>query len=398
MTATELWQTRVRGTPRRRVVGESVATFAFGCILIALGLVGTSGIRYVEELPSRWIFALPLAASCVLLLAKRSHPGTAAALGSVVFAVDVAIGGSIGVIVAYFDLVYCVAVWGRRAVLRRAEVLVGATVAVSGTACFIVTGDLTATALALIVTFTLFATPLWWGRSVRSQTELARMAAARAEDLRQLAELREEEMLRGERSRMADDLHDALAGNLAAIGIHAEAALGRPGSGVDPGLATIREASVAASDELRIMVRLLRAGQDQRTSPSRLAEVGGILALARHYGLDIEERLPEIWPPLPAAVDHAGYRVLQEALTNAAKHAPGARVIVTVDPGEEHVDLRVCNTLTLAATPTDGGVGLVSMRERVEVLGGSFAAGPKDGRWRLQATLPLATQDEGNAR
>lgn len=255
------------GHPRRRVVGEAVATLAFGCVLIALGLVGTSGARYLEELPSRWIFALPLAASCVLLLAKRSHPGTAAALGSVVFAVDVAIGGSIGVIVAYFDLVYCVAVWGRRAVLRRAEVLVGATVAVSGTACFIVTGDLTATALALIVTFTLFATPLWWGRSVRSQTELARMAAARAEDLRQLAELREEEMLRGERSRMADDLHDALAGNLAAIGIHAEAALGRPGSGVDPGLTAIREASVAASDELRIMVRLLRAGQDQRTSP-----------------------------------------------------------------------------------------------------------------------------------
>lgn len=403
MTATELWQTRVRGTPRRRVVGESVATFAFGCILIALGLVGTSGVRYVEELPSRWIFALPLAASCLLLLAKRTHPGTAAVLGTLVFAADVAIGGSIGVIVAYFDLVYCVAVWGRRAVLRRAEVVVGTSVALSGAVCFIVTGDLRATALVLTIAFTLLATPLWWGRSVRSQTELARIAAARAEDLHQLAQLREVEVLREERTRMAHELHDALAGNLAAIGIHAEAALagsrtapGTRGSDDHPSLVAIREASVAAADELRAMVHILRAGDDERTAPARLAEIDGVLERARHRGLRLDTHLPETWPTLSAAVDHAAYRIVQEALTNAAKHSPESAVQLSIEARGDAIRISVDTALSGSAPGRGGGVGLVSMRERATALGGTFTAGPKGGSWRLRASLPLTMGAPGS--
>lgn len=404
MTVTELWRTRVRGTPRRRVVGESVATFAFGCILIALGLVGTSGTGHVAELPSRWIFALPLAASCLLLLAKRTHPGTAAVLGTLVLAADVAIGGSIGVIVAYFDLVYCVAVWGRRAVVRRAEVGVGTSVALSGAVCFIVTGDLRATALVLTIAFTLLATPLWWGRSVRSQTELAHMAAARAEDLHQLAQLREVEVLREERSRMAGELHDSLAGDLAAIGIHAEAVLSRPGTASDPATRTsldvIRQASVAASDELRAMVRVLRSGDDERTAPARLAEIDGVVEQARGRGLRVDVHRPTPWPQLPATVDHAAHRIVQESLTNATKHSPGARVEIEISTTTTALELRIDSTTSPEAASkgsSGDGVGLVSMRERAEVLGGRFSAGALAGSWRVQASIPLAQDDEGRS-
>ena len=236
-----------RATPRRRVISEAAATFILGLALIAVGLIGTFGPWGISA-PTPWLFVIPLAAICLLLLAKRRRPGVAAAAGTLVLLGDQAMGGSVGVVVGYFDLVYCVALWGRWPVIRRAQVVVAVAVVAAAVAPFVITGDLRASALLTLVVFTLLATPLWWGRSVRTQAELARVAAARTEDLRRIAELRETEVLQQERSRMAHELHDALAGNLAAIGIHAEAALSRPMSGtpVDdrPSLLAIREASV----------------------------------------------------------------------------------------------------------------------------------------------------------
>lgn len=401
-TAGGLWLS-ARATPRRRVVAEAVATFVIGAVLIAIGLVGTSG-DLTRDLPSPWLFALPLAAICLLLLMKRRRPGLAAAAGTLVLLADQGMGGSIGVIIGYFDLVYCVALWGRPAILRRTEILVAIAVIASAAVPFVLTGDLRSSALLAIVVFTLLATPLWWGRSVRSQTELARLAAARTDDLRRLAELREVEVLREERTRMAHELHDALAGNLAAIGIHAEAALSRPTSGQDPGpdehpsLVAIREASVAAADELRAMVHILRSGDDERTAPARLAEIDGVLEQARRRGLHLDEDRPEVWPVLPAALDHAAYRIVQEALTNAAKHAPGSRVHLSITPDHDTLRIRVDNRLPTHTSGSDepgDGVGLVSMRERATALGGTFTAGRVEQIWQVRASLPL-TVDESD--
>lgn len=388
-----------RATPRRRVISEAAATFVLGLALIAVGLIGTFGPWGISA-PTPWLFVIPLAAICLLLLAKRRRPGVAAAAGTLVLLGDQAMGGSVGVVVGYFDLVYCVALWGRWPVIRRAQVVVAVAVVAAAVVPFVVTGDLRASALLTLVVFTLLATPLWWGRSVRAQAELARVAAARTEDLRRIAELRETEVLQQERSRMAHELHDALAGNLAAIGIHAEAALSRPMSGtpVDdrPSLLAIREASVAAADELRAMVHILRSGDDERTAPARLAEIDGVIEQARRRGLQIEEHFPREWPPLPATTDHAGYRIVQESLTNAAKHAPGSSVRLSIVPTDGSLDLEVDNDLTVGTpqTPTEGGVGLVSMRERTTALGGTFTAGRQDGVWRVRASLPLTIQDD----
>ena len=394
-----LWRS-TRATPRRRVVSEAAATFALGLALIAVGLIGTFGAWGLTP-PTPWLFALPLAAVSLLLLGKRRRPGLVAAAGTVVFAGDQAMGGSVGVIVGYFDLLYCVALWGRWPVLHRAQVLVAIAVVTAAVVPFVLTGDLTGSALLALVVFTLLATPLWWGRSVRTQAELARIAAERTEDLRRLAELREVEVLQEERSRMAHELHDALAGNLAAIGIHAEAALARPsttGTTADehPSLVAIREASVAAADELRAMVHILRSGDGERTAPARLAEIDGVVEQARQRGLHVEEHRPQEWPALPAATDHAAYRIVQESLTNATKHAPGSRVHLSVEPTERALTIEIENDLTQDTAPNhrpDGGVGLVSMRERATALDGTLEAGRQGDIWRVRAVLPLRVDD-----
>lgn len=299
-TIGDIWHA-ARATPRRRVVGEAVATGVVGLLLVAIGLVGTRGTG-AQDLPSRWLFVLPLACACLLLLAKRSHPGWAALISTIVLVVDQVMGGSVGVVIAYFDLIYCVAFWGTREVLRRAQLLTAAAVLAAGAIPFVVTGDLRESALLGIVVFTLLGAPLWWGQSVRTQAELARAAAERSEDQRRIAELREATVLQEERTRMARELHDALAYNLAAISIHAEAHLARPDDGRDPvarrSLAAIRHASVGASDELRAMVLLLRSGDDERTAPARLADVGSAVEQARHRGLDVTLYLPATPPDL----------------------------------------------------------------------------------------------------
>lgn len=398
-TVGQLWR-RARATPRRRVVGEAAATFVLGLALLGIGLVNTSGPPVID-IPNRWVLLLPLTAVCLLMLLKRSHPVAALAAGTLPFVLDVLMGGSIGVLFGYIDLIYSVALWAERTHARRIEALVWALTALGGTLLFVLTGDLRAGALLALVLFALLVTPMWWGRAVRTQADLARLADARSQDLERLAELRQGEIVREERTRMAGDLHDALAGNLAAIGIHSDAALSRPDADRHPAdqtaLTAIRHASVAASDELRTMVHLLRSGEDQRTSPARLAEVDGVLALAGHHGLRVEAHLPDPWPRLPAGTDHAAYRIVQESLTNAAKHAPGSVVVVDIRGTDDRLELRIDNTLTGAPLVSGGGVGLVSMRERAEALGGSFTAGPAPGGWQVTASLPLAP-DEGSSR
>ena len=399
-TVRELWRQEVLGTPRRRVIGEAVATWLVGLALLALGVVGTFGPG--PATPDRWPFVLTLSALCLLLLAKRERPGLALSVGVVPLVVDIALGGSIGVVIAFFDLVYCVALWGRREVLRRVEALVAVAVFASAAVPFVLLGTVREAVLGAVVTFSLLATPLWWGRSVRSQAELAAVADARAEDLRRIAELREGEVLQAERTRMAAELHDALAGNLAAIGIHAEAALSLPEAASSPSgrsLTAIREASVSASDELRAMVRLLRSGDDERTAPARLADVEGLVALARQHGHTVDLDRPDPWPALPASIDHAAHRIVQESLTNATKHAPGARVAVTIAMADEVLTVRVESTLPAvgARIARGEGLGVPGMRERAESLGGRFSAGPTGGVWVVSASLPLAP-DEGSPR
>ncbi|WP_413450897.1 histidine kinase [Georgenia phoenicis] len=386
------WRARVRGTERARIVSDAGATFALGLVLLAAGLVD----MWQNDAPTdRWWYLLTLTAACLVMLGKGRRPLLALAAGLGVFVVDAALGGSTGVLVALLDLIYSAALRASATAVRR--MVMAATVSIAGTAAvaIIATGDLQTAVYAAMLVFAVLGTPLWWGRSVRQQTELAELASARARDLARIGELREHEVLHAERTRMAGDLHDALASHLSAIAIHSEAALSAPrppedGAARDrQALAAIRDSSVAALREMRSMIDLLRTGDEPRTSPARLAELDTLVAGFRGDGMELRTTCPDDLPPLPAAVDQAGYRIVQEALTNALKHGDGGPVDVVVALDDGALRVEVANATTTTPGAARAGVGLLTMRERSEALGGSFAAGRDGDRWRVRATIPV---------
>ncbi|PWC06151.1 sensor histidine kinase [Mycetocola zhujimingii] len=408
------WRGRVRGTERARDVSDACLVAAVGLLLIAVGVTG-AWTPFPGTSVSPWWHVVSLTAICAVMLVKRRHPLLALLAGGLVFIADAAAGGSIGVLLGFIDLMYSATLFTAPKVPRRLAIAVVVAVTGAATATVIVGGGVQAAVVNALQAFAILGTPLWWGISVRQQKEIAEMASARAADLQRLTELRESEAIREERMRMARDLHDALAGNLSAIAINSEAALASTGGGDDAlqreALGVVRSASVASLREMRSMVLLLRAGPDSVTSPPRLAELGALAESLGSRGTSVSVNGLTGVPTLPAAVDQAAYRIAQEALGNAARHAQGATVRVDIGATPATLTLRITNPRAdraeRASTPSTvggaavdvspassthgGGMGLTTMRERAEALGGRFEAGWTDGsdEWTVTATLPL---------
>jgi signal transduction histidine kinase len=217
--------------------------------------------------------------------------------------------------------------------------------------------------------------------------------------VRYAAELRAEELagLRSrERAELARELHDTVAHHVSAIAVQAQAgrvvAAARPGAAVEA-LGVIEEEATRALEEMRSMVGALRQGDQADLRPQqgirdlpRLARNGG--ATGPRVAVTIAGGLDEVRP----SVDAACFRLAQEAVTNALRHARHAsEVRVRVDGDDEHVrvtvvdDGRGSGTSMTSAT----GFGLVGMAERARLLGGTFDAGPRPGGgWVVAATLP----------
>ncbi|NCT92097.1 two-component sensor histidine kinase [Cellulomonas sp. APG4] len=395
-----VWHARVRGTPRARDVSDAAITAVVGLVLLALGLVGLWGGDRTPGTTGGLVHLTTLLLGCTVMLAKRRHPWLTLLAGTLLLAVDLRWSGSVGPVLVFFDLIYSAVLHGGAAAVARLRLAAWVAV-VGGFAVAWVLGDDARTAVFLgLQLFAVLMTPLWWGLSVRRQTELAEVHRARADDLRRLAELREAEVLADERARTARDLHDAVAGNLSAIAIHSEAALAAPR---DPArdtraLTAIRAASLTSLTEMRSMIGVLRGGTDEVAAPARLARADTLLAVARDSGLDVTwaGARPDALGELPAAVDQAAYRILQEALTNAAKHARGGAVrvhLATAAAPIAHLELLVDSRApdrAPAPRSPGRGLGLLTMRERAESLGGDLAAGwADDGLWRVRLELPL---------
>lgn len=396
-TPLTLWR-RLRAEPRRRDAVDAAAVAALGLVLIPLGMVdvvGGASWSLPEWAQGPWWHAVPLLAGCVALLAKRRRPVTVTAVVVPLLAVDVYLGGSIGMYVVLVDALYCLVLHTRAEWVRPAIIAIGVPIAVAPVATFVVTGDSRATAFMLLQFFALLGTPAWWGLSVRQQAELASLERARAEDLERLSALRRATAVRAERNRMAQDLHDALSSNLSTIAIHSGAAL-RPGrSQIEESLLEIRAASVRALEDLREMILLLQTEQDQISPAAHLADLATLVDSARSTGLRVTvDGDPAELPPLPSVVDHAAYRILQESLANATKHAPGGQVVVGVREDGRRLSLEVscrCPDGRVGSF-TGSGMGLRTMRDRATTLGGTFEAGwsAEDERvWVVSAALPL---------
>lgn len=398
---------RLRAEPRRRVVVDATATALVGLLLISVGLVDLFGggpWSVPERAPNPWWHAVPLLLGCVALLLKERRPLTSLALVAPLMAIDVALGGSVGMYVVLLDALYSLVLHGPGRWVRPTITTIGVLIVAAAVVTFVITGRVQLTALVLLQLFALLGTPVWWGLSVRQHADLAQLARARAEDLQDLADLRRETAVRDERSRMAQDLHDALSSHLSTIAIHSQVA-GRAATApasqeaVEASIAQIRSASVRALEDLREMILLLRTGQDQIVPAAGLADLGALVATARGTGLTVRlsDQTQQL-PPLPSLVDQAAYRIIQEALANAAKHAPGSMVSVSVRaPEPDRVELAVVSrTPQVTERHTDtpqvpgSGLGLSTMGDRARTLGGEVVAGPlEDGSWSVRAVLPI---------
>lgn len=201
---------------------------------------------------------------------------------------------------------------------------------------------------------------------------------------------REEAALRRageERLRIARELHDSLTHSISIVKLQAGVAVHlarKRGEEVPPALLAIQEASGEAMRELRATLEVLRTDEPTGT-PALLVERARAAGLAAELAVTGDER------PLPATMDRAVYRIVQEALTNAARHAGQAKVRVELAYDDERLTIRVEDDGNACPDrPPLPGIGLTGMRERVTALGGTLHTGPRaEGGFAVRAELPL---------
>jgi signal transduction histidine kinase len=222
--------------------------------------------------------------------------------------------------------------------------------------------------------------PAATGWVVRNHRDAAEAARLRAEQTALLAEMDREQAVTAERARMARELHDMVANHLSAIAIHSTAALSLddPETSRDA-LGVIRENSVEGLAEMRRLIGLLRdsSGDLEPAATPTLDGIPDLVEGARANGLDAT--LDAEHGPVPAPVELAAYRIVQESLTNALKHAAEGPVHVRLRVRDGSLRIRVTSPFRPGDTPRapGSGAGLTGMRERAALLGGTFEAGPE---------------------
>ncbi|MET8045380.1 sensor histidine kinase [Micromonospora sp. NPDC005215] len=233
----------------------------------------------------------------------------------------------------------------------------------------------------------------WLVAVIVGVTRNRRAYLAEAQARAVVAEQRMEEEARRrateERLRIARELHDALGHHLSLINVQASAALHRPDPArSEQALTAIKQTSKDTLRELRTTLGVLRREGEAPTGPGPgLDRLGDLIRTAGRPELTISTELAEI-RSLPPEVDLAVYRIVQEALTNVARHAGATAAVVRVRPDRDDVLVEVEDDGT--ATPGAPGSGIIGMRERAGALGGSLTAGAQpDGGFRVRARLPL---------
>ncbi|MEU2432650.1 histidine kinase [Streptomyces sp. NPDC007861] len=242
--------------------------------------------------------------------------------------------------------------------------------------------------------------PLVVGYAVAIRRDLATEAQGRAEAVERERNLLVERAKVGERARIARELQDVVAHRVGNIMLTASALrIGQQAK--DPALGDaaelIRGEGHQALEELREVLGVLTPGRrgdlEFSTAPQPdISQLGKLVDRAERYGQPVGLRIDGHPESVPAQVQRAVHRIVQEGLGNAAKHAPGAQVEVLVDCRPDGVEVQVTN-----GPPTEsgdvgpaqsGGNGLIGIGERVQLLDGTFSAGPYDGGYRLDAFIP----------
>ncbi len=215
-----------------------------------------------------------------------------------------------------------------------------------------------------------------------------------AEDLRQRQAEREQRAIADERARIARELHDIVSHSISVITIQAQAVRRRlrPDQISEVGdLRDIEDTARQAMAEMRRLLGVLRADGPAALAPQPgLDHLPRLVADTRGAGVPVELRTEGHAVPLPPGLDLTAYRVVQEALTNCRKHAAGASALVVVRYVHDAVELQIDNDAPrLPPALAEGGHGLIGMRERVSLYGGTLLVGPRpDGGFSVRASLP----------
>jgi signal transduction histidine kinase len=248
-------------------------------------------------------------------------------------------------------------------------------------------GPISATILFTAGTIAVDSISSRWGaeRALAAQTERTELERARRAVLE-------------ERTRIAREMHDVVAHHMSLIAVQAETAPYRLSDLPESARAEFGSLSEVAREALADMRRLLgvlRQDQPAGLAPQpRLSDLPALVDAARRAGVSVELSAPPALQQVPSGVAVCAYRIVQESLSNASQHAPGATVAVSVGHDAGAVRLRVANGPGSPAGPSrnepGSGHGLTGMRERVALLGGSLSAGPAaGGGFVVSAVLPL---------
>ena len=377
---------------------DRVLAVAFAIIsVVALTLADPD---HVNRTPDIWAYLLVIVGMGSLAW-RRQYPFTVLVVTSVCVVGLTAPGyPEAGLPFAVFIAFYTAAAYGRRrnlplagSILAAAMVILWVTREHSG----FTAGDVVGNTVAFSIVWVL-------GETIRSRRERLAAAEERAQLLEQEQAETERRVLAEERLRIAQELHDVVAHAMSVITV--QAGVGAHVIDTQPqeakkALVAIEATGRSALQELRRMLGLLRQESDARGARQPapgFQDMKELIASVRATGVQIEERwVGDTDIPIPASIYLSSYRILQEALTNVLKHAGRAKVVVTMslEPGWASIEV-VDDGRGAAAIAANGershggGYGLVGMRERVAVFGGTLEAGPvRGGGFRVLARFPL---------
>ncbi|MFE4002587.1 sensor histidine kinase [Nocardioides sp. YIM B13467] len=232
-----------------------------------------------------------------------------------------------------------------------------------------------------------------WGMYIGSRRELIATLRLRAETAEAEQALRVSQARETERRRIAREMHDVLAHRISHISMQAGALAYREDLSAEQirgEVGTIRDGAHRALDDLRTVLGVLRGnGEDPETAPQpTYAELGRLVEEARESGMNITFE-DDVEGSPPEAVGRSIYRVVQEGITNARKHAPGAALQVSLQGSEEHgIDVLLRNRLGFDSNTPGAGLGLVGLTERVDLAGGRLAHRTEKDVFILEAWLP----------
>ncbi|MFD5690518.1 sensor histidine kinase [Streptomyces rubiginosohelvolus] len=390
--------------PDRDAVALAVSGLLGGLLLWLLGLHTQGG----HPFSAPWVTLVPLTAMAAAELLRRNAPRTALAVGTLALVADQFTRGSLATILMFTDVMYAAVLYGTPASARRLPVAT-LLVTVASTIGFLAWFRKPEALLIGLVIGLVSFIPALTGVSVRSHRTAADAARLAAAQTARLAEMDRTQAVIAERARMARELHDMVANHLSAVAIHSTAAL----SIDDPetsrnALKVIRENSVEGLAEMRRLIGLLREGgkDDAPAAAPTLAALDTLIEQTNANGAPgglvctLEDTRDPGADALPTPVELAAYRIVQESLTNALKHAAPGPVVVRLGRSGELLTVEVTSAFGSRTGPTapGSGAGLVGMRERVALLGGTFGAGAEPGVdgakiWRVRAELPVRERE-----